>query len=79
MFAYGILSIHVTLIDTSVRDLETCFGGTRIANNSVLDSAGVTHLPVPNTSMIDPTMILKLGVMCSLPIARKERHACYSQ
>ena len=36
MFACGILSVDVTLIDTSMRDLKTSFGGTRIANNRVL-------------------------------------------
>lgn len=59
MFAYGILSIEVALIYTFMRDLKTCFGGTRIANNNVLISAGITHLPVPSTSMTDPSMILK--------------------
>ena len=33
MFAYGILSVDVALIDTSMRELDTSLGGTRIANN----------------------------------------------
>ena len=60
MFAYGIFSVDVALIDTSMRVLEICFGGTRIANNSVLNSASITHLPVPSKSMTDPSMVLKL-------------------
>lgn len=69
----------VTLIHTSMRDLETSFGCTRIANNRILDLAGITRLPVPSTSKRDPSLVLKLGVMCSLPIARKGRHAAHGQ
>lgn len=50
MFAYRILSVDVALIDTFMRDLKTSFGGTRIANNRALVSAGITRLPVPSTS-----------------------------
>lgn len=54
-------ALNVTLIDTFMRHLETGFGGTRTANNSVLNSAGITRLPLPSTSTIDPSMILTLG------------------
>lgn len=46
--------------NTDIYIYARLFGGTRIANNSVLNSAGITHLPVPSASMRDPSMALKL-------------------
>lgn len=84
MFAYGILGLNVALIDTSVRDLDTSFGGTRMEDSkqcgikvAYTKDAGITRPPVPKASMKDPSMVL--GVMCSLPIARIRRRAYHGQ
>jgi hypothetical protein len=42
MFAYGVLSVHVTLMGRYMHDLETSAGGTRIAN-TVYTTQPVSH------------------------------------
>lgn len=44
MFAYGILSGDVALIDTSVRDLNTSFGGTRMEDSK---QSGIAYTKEP--------------------------------
>jgi hypothetical protein len=75
-------AFNVTLMGPYMHDLDTSFGGTRlahIANNSLYHKAGITRPPVPSASTKDPSIDLKLGVIGSIPIARIGRRAYHGQ